>query len=69
LERRHRLEFLNGGKLPITLSPGMTIGAINFETMSGSADRPYNKRNNAKYKNQTTAVGSRISNLIYRKEA
>ena len=55
------LEFLNGGKLPIALSPGMTIGAINFETMSGSADRPYNKRDNAKYKDQTSAVGSRIS--------
>jgi len=55
------LEFLNGGKLPIALSPGMTIGAINFETMSGSAERPYNKRDNAKYKNQTSAVGSRIS--------
>ena len=55
------LEFLNGGKLPIALRPGMTIGAINFETMSGSADRPYNKRDNAKYKDQKSAVGSRIS--------
>ncbi len=55
------LEFLNGGKLPIALRPGMTIGAINFETMSGPADRPYNKRENAKYKNQTSAVASRIS--------
>ena len=55
------LEFLNGGKLPIALSPGMTIGAINFETMSGSADRPYNKRVDAKYKEQTSAVASRIS--------
>lgn len=56
------LEFLNGGKLPIALRPGMTIGAINFETMSGSADRPYNKRDNAKYKDQKSAVGSRFSN-------
>lgn len=56
------LEFLNGGKLPIALRPGMTIGAINFETMSGPAERPYNKRDNAKYKDQTSAVGSRISN-------
>lgn len=55
------LEFLNGGKLPIALRPGMTIGAINFENMSGAADRPYNKRKNAKYKDQTSAVGSRIS--------
>ncbi|MFD1382378.1 dCTP deaminase [Rhodanobacter aciditrophus] len=55
------LEFLNGGKLPIALRPGMTIGAINFETMSGPADRPYNKRENAKYRGQSSAVGSRIS--------
>lgn len=55
------LEFLNGGKLPIALRPGMTIGAINFETMSGSAERPYNKRDNAKYRDQKSAVGSRIS--------
>lgn len=55
------LEFLNGGKLPIALRPGMTIGAINFETMSGPADRPYNKRENAKYKGQQSAIGSRIS--------
>ncbi|TBR42794.1 dCTP deaminase [Marinomonas agarivorans] len=54
------LEFLNGGKLPIALRPGMTIGAINFESMSGAADRPYNKRENAKYKDQNSAVGSRI---------
>lgn len=55
------LEFLNGGKLPIALRPGMTIGAINFETMSGPAERPYNKRDNAKYRDQKSAVGSRIS--------
>ncbi len=55
------LEFLNSGKLPIALSPGMMIGAINFETMSGSADCPYSERGNAKYKYQNSAVGSRIS--------
>ena len=55
------LEFFNGGKLPLALRPGMTIGAINFETMSGSADRPYSKRPDAKYKNQCSAVASRIS--------
>ncbi|ADZ92131.1 dCTP deaminase [Marinomonas mediterranea] len=54
------LEFLNGGKLPLALRPGMTIGAINFETMSSPADRPYNKRDNAKYRDQNSAVGSRI---------
>lgn len=55
------LEFFNGGKLPLALRPGMGIGAINFETMSGSAERPYNKRNNAKYRDQHSAVASRIA--------
>lgn len=55
------LEFFNSGKLPLALRPGMVIGALSFETMSGSADRPYNRRQDAKYKNQQGAVGSRIS--------
>jgi dCTP deaminase len=38
----------------------MTIGAINFETLSSPALRPYNQRDNAKYKNQQGAVASRI---------
>lgn len=54
------LEFYNGGRLPLGLRPGMTIGALNFETMSGSAERPYNKRADAKYKSQQGAVASRI---------
>ncbi|WP_163835016.1 dCTP deaminase [Spartinivicinus ruber] len=54
------LEFFNGGKLPLALKPNMTIGAINFEQMSGSAQRPYNKRDNAKYKGQSGAIASRI---------
>ena len=55
------LEFYNSGKLPLALRPGMKIAALNFETMSGEADRPYNKRVDAKYKGQTGAVASRIS--------
>ncbi|MGI9275581.1 MAG: dCTP deaminase [Endozoicomonas sp.] len=55
------LEFFNGGKLPLALRPGMGIGAINFETMSGPAARPYNKRHNAKYRDQNSAVASRIA--------
>ncbi len=54
------LEFYNGGRLPLGLRPGMTIGALNFETMSGPAERPYNKRADAKYKSQQGAVASRI---------
>ena len=55
------LEFYNSGKLPLALRPKMKIAALNFETMSAEADRPYNKRVDAKYKGQTGAVASRIS--------
>ncbi|SIQ76230.1 dCTP deaminase [Aeromonas sp. RU39B] len=55
------LEFYNGGKLPLALRPKMKIGALNFELLSGEAARPYNKRENAKYKSQQGAVASRIS--------
>ncbi len=55
------LEFFNGGKLPVALRPDMCIGAINFEVMSGPAQRPYNKRVNAKYRDQSSAVASRIA--------
>jgi len=54
------LECFNSGKLPLALKPNMTIGAINFETLSTPAKRPYNQRDNAKYKNQQGAVASRI---------
>ena len=39
----------------------MKIAALNFETMSGHAASPYNKREDAKYKGQKGAVASRIS--------
>jgi len=55
------LEFYNSGKLPLALRPKMKIAALNFETMSAEALRPYNKRNDAKYKGQVGAVASRIS--------
>ena len=55
------LEFYNGGKLPLALRPKMKIGALNFEMLSGVAARPYNKRENAKYKSQRGAVASRIN--------
>jgi len=55
------LEFYNSGKLPLALRPKMKIAALNFETMSASAVRPYNKRQDAKYRGQKGAVASRIS--------
>lgn len=38
------LEFYNSGKLPLALRPGMLIGALSFEPLSGPAARPYNSR-------------------------
>jgi dCTP deaminase len=54
------LEFFNSGKLPLALRPGMSIGAISFEPMSGPADRPYRKRSDAKYRGQDGPLASRI---------
>lgn len=34
------LEFYNSGKLPLALRPGMLIGALSFEPLSGPALRP-----------------------------
>lgn len=58
------LEFFNAGKLPLALRPNMTIGALSFEVLSGEAKRPYNARKDAKYKNQQSAVFSRINQDI-----
>ena len=54
------LEFFNSGKLPLALRPGMKIGALSFELLSDYAEKPYNARNDAKYKGQDGAVASRI---------
>jgi dCTP deaminase len=55
------LEFYNSGKLPLALRPKMKIGALSFETMSSPAEKPYNARKDAKYRDQSGAVASRIS--------
>ena len=39
----------------------MKIGALSFEVLSRSAEKPYNARVDAKYKGQAGAVASRIS--------
>ncbi|MEP0357101.1 dCTP deaminase [Paraglaciecola sp.] len=55
------LEIFNSGKLPLALKPGMKIGAISFEVLSDFAEKPYNARSDAKYKDQSGATASRIS--------
>ncbi|MBK7540933.1 MAG: dCTP deaminase [Candidatus Competibacteraceae bacterium] len=54
------LECYNSGKLPLALRPGMAICAISFETLTGPAIRPYSKRQDAKYKDQSGPTPSRI---------
>ncbi|MFY8275140.1 dCTP deaminase [Pseudoalteromonas sp. SSDWG2] len=54
------LEFYNSGKLPLALRPNMKIGAMSFETLSSPAEKPYNAREDAKYKGQNSALASRI---------
>ena len=54
------LEIFNSGKLPLALRPGMDICAINFETLSSPVEQPYNRRKDAKYRNQDGPVSSRI---------
>jgi len=55
------LEIFNSGKLPLALRPGMDICALNFETLSSAAIKPYNKRADAKYRNQSGPTSSRIT--------
>ncbi len=55
------LEFYNSGKLPLALRPLMKIGALSFEPLTCAAKNPYNQRTDAKYKGQSGAVASRIS--------
>lgn len=55
------LEIFNSGKLPLALRPGMEICAINFETLSSAAIKPYNKRADAKYRDQKGPTASRIT--------
>lgn len=55
------LEIFNSGKLPLALRPGMDICAINFEMLSSPAEKPYNKRLDAKYRNQQGPTASRIN--------
>jgi len=54
------LEFYNSGKLPLALRPKMKIGALSFELLSDYAEKPYNSRDDAKYRGQDGAVASRI---------
>ncbi|MGH1349381.1 MAG: dCTP deaminase [Methyloligellaceae bacterium] len=55
------LEFFNCGRSPLGLKPGMPVCALGFQVLSSPALHPYNKRENAKYRDQHGAVASRIA--------
>lgn len=54
------LEMFNAGKLTLVLCPNIKIAALSFEVLSQSVLRPYNLRQEAKYKSQNGVVPSRI---------
>jgi dCTP deaminase len=55
------LELANHGQMPVALYPGMRVCSVTFEPLSTPVDMPYWKKAEAKYKNQDSAQGSRIS--------
>ena len=55
------LEFFNASPRTMLLKPGIGIASISFEELNGDVDSPYSQRTDAKYQNQTTTIGSRLS--------
>jgi len=55
------LEFFNCGPARQRLRPGMPICALSFDVLSSPAEHPYALRGDAKYKQQTGVLNSRIS--------
>lgn len=51
-EGRLVLEMTNIGKMPVALYPGMRIAKLAFHKLSSPAERPYGKREGAKYQKQ-----------------
>jgi dCTP deaminase len=47
------LEFVNIGRVPLALRPGMRICAISFEPLTSPSSSPYCSKKNAKYIGQT----------------
>ncbi len=54
------LELVNHSNVPVTLQHSQRVCALTFEALSSPTTRPYNQRENAKYKGQNGVVGSRL---------
>lgn len=55
------LELANHGQMPVALYPGMRVCSMTFEPLSSPVDTPYWKKAQAKYKDQQSALASRIA--------
>jgi len=55
------LEINNVGKMPVSLYPGMRICKLVFFKLSSASEKPYNKRKDAKYHEQTSVQESKLS--------
>ncbi len=55
------LELGNLGRMPVALYPGMRICAMTFDQLSTPAEKPYTKRELAKYKFQSGPQESRYN--------
>jgi dCTP deaminase len=55
------LELGNLGRMAVALTPGMRICAMTFEELSSPAEKPYNKRKDAKYVMQEGPIESKIA--------
>ncbi len=54
------LEMTNVGKMPIAIHPGMKICKLVFFRLTCPAERPYDKREDAKYNDQETITSTKI---------
>lgn len=54
------LEFFNAGNVALALRPGMRVCAVSFEPLSSAALNPYDRKEGAKYLNQSGPVASRV---------
>lgn len=54
------LEITNVNEVPIKLYPGMRFGQFAFQTIEGTVEKPYDKREGSKYMHQNHPEESRI---------
>lgn len=58
------LELFNCGRLPLALRAGMRICALSFESLLSPTSKPYASQPDAKYKDQTSPLPSRLGQDI-----